>query len=48
MSDGLNEGRMRATQRRTPNNTGKVTFEDFAGEFAQAYAALALPKEEQS
>jgi uncharacterized protein YbjT (DUF2867 family) len=48
MSEGLNEGRMSATQPRTAANTGKVTFEEFAGEFAQAYAALAMPKEEQS
>jgi uncharacterized protein YbjT (DUF2867 family) len=48
MSEGFNEGRMRATQPRTRDNTGQVTFEEFAGEFAQAYAALTMPKEEQS
>jgi uncharacterized protein YbjT (DUF2867 family) len=48
MSEGFNEGRLRPTQPRTASNTGKVTFEEFAGEFAQAYAALAMPKEEQS
>jgi uncharacterized protein YbjT (DUF2867 family) len=39
MSGALNEGRMKASQPRTPANTGSITFESFAEGFAQAYAA---------
>jgi len=46
MSEAFNAGRVRASQPRTPANTGKTTFEEFAGEFAQAYAALATAGQE--
>lgn len=48
MSEALNAGRMRASQPRSAQNTGTIAFEEFAGEFAQAYAALSLPPEEST
>jgi uncharacterized protein YbjT (DUF2867 family) len=36
----INEGRIRSVQGRNPSNTTATLFEDFAGELAQAYAAL--------
>jgi uncharacterized protein YbjT (DUF2867 family) len=38
MSHAFNEGRVRASQPRTPANTGKITFESFAEVFARVYA----------